>query len=240
MLGLGEDWYGNERRGSPAGAGGQGGRRYPDDGSGSEKVVERRGRRGYRAQQSAPAAPRGSCAEGGQRGTRRTKRRCRTERGDHGCSCPRGGCVRRGGERSRGLGHAFQDDDRDDPLGLLRVVAERREGVAMRLVQTVALESFRDRCRASLELLGPDLDLGFAMLDQVVVPGGMSRGAAHRSGYDVAIAVSVIHERGGPNLPGLRPACREQEEFVTEHPDPLAALRTELVDDPFVPISHAG
>src|SRR5882762_4614961 len=141
---------------------------------------------------------------------------------------------------SRGLGEALEDDDRDDPLRPLRVVAERCEGVAMRLVQTVALGSLRDRCRANLELVGPDLDLGFAMLDQVVIPGGMSRRAAHRSGYDVAIAVSVIHERGGPNLSGLRAARREQEEVVTEHPDPLAALRAELVGDPFVPISHAG
>src|SRR6267378_2637979 len=128
------------------------------------------------------------------------------------------------------LGDALQHDDRDDPLRLLRVVAEGREVVTVSLVEAIALRSFHDGCRADLELLGPDLDLSLPMLHQVVVPGGMCRRAALRGGDHVAVAVTVVNQGRGPDLPALRSSRGQEQQLVAEMTYALPAPGMEFID----------
>src|SRR2546430_12673546 len=81
---------------------------------------------------------------------------------------------------SRVLRDPLQHDDRDDSLGPLRVVLERREVVAVRSIQAVALGPPRDRGRPHPELLATHLDLSLTMLHPGVIPTGMRPPAAPR------------------------------------------------------------
>src|SRR5437899_5090975 len=138
------------------------------------------------------------------------------------------------------LKDVLQHYDRDDTLRLLRVVAEDREVVAVSLVEAIALGSFRDGCRAHLELLGPDLDLSVPMLHQVVVPARMQRRAALRGGDHVAVAIAVVDERRRADLSGLRPPRGQQQKLVAEGTDALAAPGMELIDSALVPVRHSS
>src|SRR5439155_1866047 len=137
----------------------------------------------------------------------------------------------------RVLRDPLQHDDRDDSLGPLRVILERREIVAVRLVQAVALRSLRDRHRPDLELLATDLDLSLPVLYQVVIPTGMRRGTALRGRDHVAVAITVVDEGRRPDLSALRTARGEEQQLVPEGPDPLTAFCAELVDRALVPVA---
>lgn len=132
----------------------------------------------------------------------------------------------------------LQDDDRNDSRCLLRVVAESREYVAMRLVETIARGSFRDRRCTHLELLRAHLDLGLAMLHQIMVPAGMCRCAALRRRDHVSFTITVVDDRRRAHLAALRPARREEQEVIAPWSDVSSALRVELVNDARVPVRH--
>ncbi len=138
----------------------------------------------------------------------------------------------------RYLGNPLQNDHRDDSLRLLWIVAESREHIAVRLVETIALGPFRDRRRAHLELLRADFDLALAMLHQVVVPAGMCRCAALRRRDDVAPTIAVLDERRRAHHAALRPARREEQEVIAPGLDTSSALCVELVDNARVPVRH--
>jgi len=136
------------------------------------------------------------------------------------------------------LGDPFQDDDRNDSLCLLRVVAKSREHIAMRLVETIALDSLRNRRCAHLKLLRAHLNLGLAMLHQIMVPAGMRRRAALRRRDDVALTITVVDERRCAQLAAFGPARRKEQEVVAKRSDAFSALRVKLVYNPSVPIRH--
>src|SRR2546426_10898593 len=137
------------------------------------------------------------------------------------------------------LAAPFQDDDRNDSLCLLRVVAESRENIAMRLVETIALDSLRNRRCAHLELLRAHLNLSLAILHQIMVPAGMRRRAALRRRDNVTFTITVVDERRRAQLAAFGPARREEQEVVAPRLDAFSALRVELVNNASVPIRHA-
>src|SRR5438093_12837639 len=118
------------------------------------------------------------------------------------------------------------------------VVAESREHIAMRLVETVALDSLRNRHRALLELLRAHLNLGLAILHQIMVPAGMRRRAALRRRDDVAFTITVVDERRRAQLAAFGPARREEQKVVAKRTDAFSALRVKLVYNASVPIHH--
>ena len=136
----------------------------------------------------------------------------------------------------RGLADPFQDDDRNDSRCLLRVVAESREHIAMRLVEAIALDSLRNRRRAHLELLRAHLNLGLAILRQIMVPAGMRRRAALRRRDNVAFTITVVDERRRAQLAAFGPARREEQKVVAKRSDAFSALRVEFVNNASVPI----
>src|SRR5437667_11522693 len=137
------------------------------------------------------------------------------------------------------LADPLQDNDRNDSLCLLRVVAESPEHIAMRLVETIALDSLRNRRCAHLELLRAHLNLGRAILHQIMIPAGMCRRAALRRRDDVAFTVTVVDERRRAQLAAFGPARREEQEVVAPRSDAFSALRVEVVNNASVPIRHA-
>ena len=108
----------------------------------------------------------------------------------------------------------------------------------MRLVETVALDSLRNRRCAHLELLRAHLNLGLAMLHQIMVPVGMRRRAALRRRDDVAFTITVVDERRRAQLAAFGPARREEKKVVAKRSDVFSALRVELVNNASVPICH--
>src|SRR2546427_269325 len=137
------------------------------------------------------------------------------------------------------LADPLQDNDRNDSLCLLRIVAESREHIAMRLVETIALDSLRNRRCAHLELLRAHLNLGRAILHQIMIPAGMCRRAALRRRDDVAFTITVVDERRRAQLAAFGPARREEQEVVAPRSDAFSALRVEVVNNASVPIRHA-
>src|SRR5437867_11353064 len=101
----------------------------------------------------------------------------------------------------------------------------------MRLVETVALDSLRNRHRAHLELCRAHLKLGLAILHQIMVPAGMRRRAALRRSDDVAFTITVVDERRRAQLAAFGPARREEQEVVAPRSDPFSALRVKLVNN---------
>ena len=108
----------------------------------------------------------------------------------------------------------------------------------MRLVETIALDSLRNRRCAHLKLLRAHLNLGLAMLHQIMVPAGMRRRAALRRRDDVAFTMTVVDERRRAQLAAFGPARREEKEVVAKRSDAFSALRVELVNNASVPIRH--
>jgi len=134
----------------------------------------------------------------------------------------------------------LKDDDWNDSLCLLRVVAESREHITMRLVETIALGSFRDRRCAHLEFLRAHFNLGLAMLHQIMVPAGMRRRAALRRCDDVAFTITVIDKRRRAHLAAVGPTRREEQEVVAPGSNAFSALRVEIVNNARVPIRHVS
>src|SRR5437867_12275683 len=108
----------------------------------------------------------------------------------------------------------------------------------MRLVETVALNSLRNRRCAHLELLRAHLNLGLAILHQIMVPAGMRRRAAFRRRDDVALTITVVDERRRAQLAAFGPARREEQEVVAKRSDAFSALPVKLVYNASVPIRH--
>ena len=139
----------------------------------------------------------------------------------------------------RRLGDSLQDDHRNDTLRPVRVVAEGREIVAVSPVQAIALRSLGERRGAHREFLGPDLNLGFPMFHQVVVPAGMVWSAALRRRDHVALASTVVDDRRRAHLACLCPTRRKEQKVIAPGPYASSALRVELVNDARVPVLHA-
>src|SRR2546422_6355896 len=137
------------------------------------------------------------------------------------------------------LADPLQGNDRNDSLCLLRIVAESREHIAMRLVETIALDSLRNRRCAHLELLRAHLNLGRAILHQIMIPAGMCRRAALRRRDNVTFTITVVDERRRAQLAAFGPARREEQEVVAPRLDAFSALRVELVNNASVPIRHS-
>src|SRR2546428_14167980 len=109
----------------------------------------------------------------------------------------------------------------------------------MRLVETIALDSLRNRRCAHLELLRAHLNLGLAILPQIRVPAGMCRRAALRRRDNVTFTITVVDERRRAQLAAFGPARREEQEVVAPRLDAFSALRVELVNNASVPIRHS-